>query len=139
MLYLIRLQKVKAYARDEKVQYKYIITIPEETVKQLEWKEGSELKDSIKNNSLVIDFVSDPLPRSKHSKEPKMSYGEFRDKIKHVLVYNDGMTWTEIRDKLGFEQVVPSNKWVSRLEKDIGLIRLKDKRGIVWRLKYVWR
>lgn len=133
----MKLQKVKAYARDEKVQYKYIITIPEDTITQLGWKEGSELKDSIKNKSIVIDFVSDPMPRSKHPKEPKMSYDEFRDKIKQVLDYNDGMTWTEIRDKLGFEQVVPSNKWVSRLEKDIGLIRLKDKRGIVWRHKHV--
>ncbi len=137
MSYLVKLQKVKAYARDEKVQYKYIITIPEDTITQLDWKEGSELKDSIKNKSLVIDFVSKPNPHAKQRKEPRMSYEEFRDKIKKVLAYNDGMTWTEIRDKLGFEQVVPNNKWVSRLEKDVGLIRLKDKRGIVWRLKHV--
>lgn len=67
-----------------------------------------------------------------------MSYEEFRDKIKKALEYSDkGMTWTELRNRLKLDQVVPNNKWVRQLEKDIGLQRLKDMRGIIWRVSHV--
>jgi bifunctional DNA-binding transcriptional regulator/antitoxin component of YhaV-PrlF toxin-antitoxin module len=133
----MRLQKIKAYSKDDRTQYKYQITIPSETVENLGWKEGSELKDTIKGKSLVIDFVADPSPRSRKIAEPKMTYEEFRDGIKHLLQYNDGLTWTEIRTKLNLDQIVPNNKWVHDMEKDIGLLRLKDARGLIWRLKHV--
>ena len=35
--------------------------------------------------------------------------GEVCDKIKDTLQYNDGMPWTEIRTKLGLEQIVPDH------------------------------
>lgn len=133
----VRLQKIKAYTRDDRVQYKYVIIIPEESVKQLGWREGSELKESVREKSLVIDYLSDPVPRIKKPVEPKMSYEEFRDKIKQVLEYSDGLTWSEIRARLKLEQVVPNNKWVRQMEQDIGLLRLKDPRGLIWRLKHV--
>ncbi|HXG07073.1 MAG TPA: AbrB/MazE/SpoVT family DNA-binding domain-containing protein [Nitrososphaera sp.] len=133
----MRLQKIKAYSKDDREQYKYQITIPKETVETLGWKEGSELKDSVKGKSLVIDFVSPPTPRVQKVTEPKMSYEEFRDKIKNLLQYSDGMTWSEIRSKLDFPQVVPNNKWVRQMEEDVGLLRIKDPRGLIWRLKHV--
>jgi bifunctional DNA-binding transcriptional regulator/antitoxin component of YhaV-PrlF toxin-antitoxin module len=133
----MRLQRIKAYSKDDRTQFKYQITIPSETVETLGWKEGSELKDTVKGKSLIIDFVAEPSPRSKKIAEPKMTYEEFRDKIRHLLQYNDGMTWTEIRDKLDFEQIVPNNKWVHQMEKDIGLMRLKDPRGLIWRIRHV--
>lgn len=133
----MKLQKIKAYAKDDRIQYKYIITIPEDSIKELGWKEGSELKDSVKGKSLVIDFVAEPSPHKKKNIEPKMSYEEFSQKIKKVLEYSDGMTWTEIRAALNLEQVVPNNKWVRQMEKDIGLLRLKDPRGVVWRVRHV--
>lgn len=133
----MKLQKVVAYKYGDKIHYKYLITIPEDTISQLGWKEGSELKDSIKGGSLVIDYVSEPVKKRPKVTEPKMIYEEFRDKIKNLLQYNDGMTWTEIRDKLDFPQVVPNNKWVRLMEQDIGLLRIKDPRGLIWRLKHV--
>jgi antitoxin component of MazEF toxin-antitoxin module len=134
----MKLQKVVAYKYGEKTHHKYIITIPENTIKQLDWQEGSELKDSIKGQSLVIDYVSPPVMRENKAEEPKITYEEFRDAIKKALEYSDsGMTWTELRDHLKFGQIVPNNKWVRLMEKDIGLMRLKHPRGIVWRVKHV--
>lgn len=134
----MKLQKVVAYKYGDKVHYKYIITIPEESISELGWKEGSELKDSIKNGSLVIDFVSVPVKKRQKLPEPKMTYEEFRNKIRDALQYSDhGMTWTELRNQLKLEQVVPNNKWVRLMEKDIGLERVKDIRGVVWRVKHV--
>jgi hypothetical protein len=134
----LKLQKVAAYTYRNKLHHKYIITIPEETIQQLNWEEGSELKHEIKDNSLVITFLSIPIKEQRKISEPKMSYEEFKDNIKTTLQYNDnGMTWTELKNELKLEQVVPNNKWVRQMEKDIGLIRLKDIRGIVWRLRHV--
>lgn len=133
----MKLQKNKAYTKDNRVQYKYLITIPEEAIKKLNWKEGSELKATVINNSLVVTFVSEPIPKIKKDIESKITYEEFRDKINQVLHYNDGMTWSEIRTKLNLGQIVPNNKWVSQLQKDIGLIRLKDSKKVIWRLKHV--
>lgn len=65
-----------------------------------------------------------------------MSYEEFRDKIEKVLKLNrDGLTGTEIKTKLKLPQRVPNNKWVRMMEKDIGLTRVKEPKGMVWRLK----
>jgi bifunctional DNA-binding transcriptional regulator/antitoxin component of YhaV-PrlF toxin-antitoxin module len=133
----MRLQKIKAYSKDDRIQYKYQITLPIETIDTLGWKEGSELKDTIEGKSLIIDFVAVPSPHVRKVAETKMTYEEFRDKIKNLLLYSDGMTWTEIRTKLNLDQVVPNNKWVREMEKDIGLIRLKDPRGLIWRLRHV--
>ena len=137
LYYQVKLQKNIAYTKDNRIQYKYVINIPEETIKKLNWKEGSELKEAVANNTLIINFVSEPKPRIKKYTEPKISYEEFSDKIKQILQYSDGMTWTEIREKLNFQQIVPNNKWVSQMQKDIGLIRLKDPKGVIWRLQHV--
>lgn len=135
---MLKLQRVVAYKRGEKVQHKFIITIPEDTVNNLGWKEGSELKDSIQGKSLVIDFVSLPIKKKPKIAEPKMSYEEFRDRIKKALEYSDtGMTWTELRGHLKLDQVVPNNKWVRKMETDIGLMRLKEVRGVVWKVRHV--
>jgi hypothetical protein len=133
----MRLQKNKAYVKDNRIQYKYLVNIPEEIIKELNWKEGSELKHSVIDNSLHIELLSEPRPRLKKMTEPKMSYEEFRDKIRNILEYSDGMTWTEIREKLNLEQVVPNNKWVSQMQNDIGLLRLKDTKGVKWTIKHV--
>jgi hypothetical protein len=67
--------------------------------------------------------------------EPQMTYEEFRDSIQKELKKNaDGLTWTEIRVKLKLPQKVPNNKWVRRMEKDIGLLRVRDLMGVVWRV-----
>ena len=134
----VRLQRIKAYSKDDREQFKYQITLPKDSIEKLGWKEGSELKDSVHDKSLVIDFVSLPVRKEKREIETKMTYEEFKDKINEALQYNDkGMTWTELRAFLKLDQVVPNNKWVRLLEKDIGLLRLKGTDGVVWRVKHV--
>lgn len=65
-----------------------------------------------------------------------MTYEEFRDAIKKELKANpNGLTWTQIKKKLRLPQKVPNNKWVHQMEKDIGLLRVRDSEGILWRLK----
>ena len=45
------------------------------------------------------------------------------------------LSWTEIRTISGLHQKFPNNKWVHRMEEDIGLIRQKTAKGtILWRL-----
>lgn len=40
------------------------------------------------------------------------------------------------RDKLDLLQVVPNNKWVTQMEQDIGLTRVRDPKGIVWTISH---
>ena len=63
-------------------------------------------------------------------------YEKFRGTIERILKRaKKPLTWTEIKQKAGFQQKVPNNKWVKWMEEDIGLIREKTKEGkTVWRL-----
>jgi DNA-directed RNA polymerase subunit RPC12/RpoP len=69
-------------------------------------------------------------------KQTPMTYEEFRDQVKHVLTSSKiPITWTEVRTKAKLPQKWPNNQWVRRMDKDIGLIREKDKNGIIkWRI-----
>lgn len=137
----MKLQKVKAYKLDgNRYQYKYLLTVPETTISELGWKEGTELNDRIEDGHLRIDLAPSQNPKPKRRIiTTKLSYEEFRDKIKQTLQYQDkGLTWSEIRAKLELDQVVPNNKWVSKMEKDIGLQRIKEKDNkIIWRIQHV--
>lgn len=66
--------------------------------------------------------------------ENPLTYEDFRDKIRDSL--KDGsLTWTEIRTMAKLPQKFPNNKWVHRLELDIGLQRCKDSHGIFrWKI-----
>jgi len=69
-------------------------------------------------------------------KPKKMTYEEFRDRIAKTLKAEPkGLTWTEIRERLALPQKVPNNKWVRQMEKDIGLLRVEEAKGVIWRLK----
>ncbi len=65
-----------------------------------------------------------------------MSYENFRDAIKKTLSdAGKPLTWTEIRTTAKLPQSFPNNKWVHRMEEDIGLKREKDKHGVIlWQL-----
>src|SRR2546428_553374 len=135
----MRLQKVKAYKLDRnRWQHKYIITLPGTAIRELSWVEGGKLKAIVQDGSLVLTRDTAP-PKPKRIITTKMPYQEFRDKVKATLQYSDkGMTWTEIRKSLKLDQVVPNNKWVRQMEKDIGLMRVKHSDGvIVWRVNHV--
>ena len=65
----------------------------------------------------------------------KMTYEEFKQIIKEELAkVSDGLTWTQIRErKPELYQRWPNNRWVRKLEEDIGLIREKIKGKTIWR------
>jgi len=63
-------------------------------------------------------------------------YEKFKTQIEAALKAEpNGFTWTEIRNKLSLPQKFPNNKWVRMMERDIGLTRVKEKKGTVWKLK----
>jgi antitoxin component of MazEF toxin-antitoxin module len=130
----MKLQKVYAYKYGETEHYKFLVTLPLDTMEKLGWEEGAELDASVKGTKLVLSYVGKTKP--KEVNEPRMTYEEFRDSIRGELKRSpDGLTWTEIRARLKLPQKVPNNKWVRRMETDIGLTRVKDLRGVVWRVQ----
>jgi len=132
----MKLQKVFAYKYGDKAYYKYLITLPEETVTKLGWKPGGELKESVDGKNLILSYVSDPVEKPKEEPKPTMSYDDFKTKIQNELKANpDGLTWGELKERLKLPQTVPNNKWVRQMERDIGLLRVKEARGLIWRLK----
>lgn len=77
-------------------------------------------------------------PRKSASKKSTsmLTYEEFRDKIREILLKSGPITWTEIRTGAKLPQAFPNNKWVHRMEADIGLKRIKDSHGIIkWSLE----
>lgn len=67
---------------------------------------------------------------------PMLTYENFRDTIRESLKQSGPSTWTEIRTLAKLPEKFPNNKWVHRLEKDIGLKRNRDAQGIIkWSLR----
>jgi DNA-directed RNA polymerase subunit RPC12/RpoP len=65
-----------------------------------------------------------------------LTYEDFRDRIKQTLKESGSLTWTEIRTTAKLPEKFPNNKWVRRLEQEIGLKRIKDTHGIIkWTLR----
>jgi hypothetical protein len=65
-----------------------------------------------------------------------LTYESFRDKIGEVMNTSGPLTWTEIRTAAKLPEKFPNDKWVHRLERDIGLKRNKDANGIIkWSLR----
>jgi len=130
----MKLQKQGAYKINGKDYFKYVINIPPSRIEQLGWNEGVELTDEIKGNSLLIK----PLKKDDIKRTPEqILYEQFKNAVKSLLerYYINGLKWTQIRDMLNYPQVVPNNKWVRNLEKDIGLIRIKRGKEMIWRLE----
>ncbi len=90
------------------------------------------------------------LPRRNEAQEPKVcpkckspywnspkkqaiiTYEEFCNQVKAVLYSSETpITWTEVRTIAKLSQKWPNNQWVHRMEKDIGLVRIKDSNGII--------
>ncbi len=134
----MRLQKQSSRSKDDPNYEKYVkwvLVISQDRINQLGWKEGVELTEEIKNDSLYIK----PLSKQNAEKNnyERVLYEEFKMSIKNLLERYpiNGLSWTQIRDKLNYSQRVPNNKWVKNLEKDIGLIRIKRGKDMVWRLE----
>jgi antitoxin component of MazEF toxin-antitoxin module len=112
---------------------KWVVTLPPSQIVELGWREGDELDTKVKGKAMVVRKAN----RLK-SKPSKMTYEQFRDKIRTVLKSEpEGLSWTEIKHKLKLPQRVPNNLWVRTLDKDIGLVRKFDSASgkTIWRLK----
>jgi len=112
---------------------KWMIIVPPSQVEELGWKEGEELESYVRGKSLLIR----PLT-GQREKPLKMSYLHFKEKIFALLnTEPEGLSWTEIRQRLQLPQKVPNNLWVSMMEKDIGLVRMLDNKTakVIWKIE----
>lgn len=82
-----------------------------------------------------------PKCRSPYWNKPRknaipMTYEEFREAVRAVLAKaGPRLTWTEVRTIARLPEKFPNNKWVRRMEGDIGLMRTRDSHGILhWEL-----
>jgi arginine repressor len=66
----------------------------------------------------------------------RLTYKDFRDLIEEELRRNKrGMTWIELRERLKLNYIQACPAWISKLQKDIGLCRIKgDGRAFIWKL-----
>ena len=120
----MRLQKQISRLVGDNEYAKWVIVIPPSQIEELGWKEGEELEGYVKGKALLVKRQTKPKEKPK-----KMSYEEFKEKILGILKTEpQGLTWTEIRDRLGLPQKVPNNLWVRMMEKDIGLVRVLDNK-----------
>ncbi len=92
---------------------------------EYEWIPADQLEPTVcpKCNSLQWN-----QPRKKSL---PLKYEDFRDKVSETLNLSGPLTWTEVRTIAALPEAFPNNKWVHRLESDIGLKRNKDKHGII--------
>jgi hypothetical protein len=77
--------------------------------------------------------------KSPYWNKPRKSattYEDFSKAIGKVLrAAGKPITWTEVRTAAGLPQAFPNNKWVRKMETDIGLKRERDEHGIIhWQL-----
>jgi hypothetical protein len=63
-----------------------------------------------------------------------MRYVEFRDLIRDELrATRSGLTWAELRDRLGLPYQHACPEWTRRLEEEIGLVRSPGlTRAYIW-------
>lgn len=117
----MKLQKQLSRKFKGKEYVKWIITIPPEDIDKLGWEEGQTLKSEIREDNLII------------KKSIEFKYTEFKSKILELVNSRpSGFMWQEIREDLNLTQIVPNNKWVSRLEKEINLKRRKEGTTTYW-------
>ncbi len=131
----LKLQRQLARIHNDKEYGKWVVVIPPSLVSELGWQEGERLDALAKGDWLII-FQETRRGRHDEERRTRMEYEEFRDKIRIILEQaSDGLTWTEIRNEGGFHQKVPNNKWVSRMEEEIDLLREHERgRGTVWKV-----
>jgi hypothetical protein len=66
-----------------------------------------------------------------------MRYTDFRDSIHTELRRTSaGLTWGQLQQRLDLPYVRPCPEWTQRLEREIGLNRVKGQgRALVWKIK----
>lgn len=132
----LRLQRQLASVIGGKEYGKWVLVVPPKVVEELGWREGETLEALVKGDWLILLREEPVIDTEKEPEEKKMNYEQFRERVlKNLADVPDGLTWTELKQRGGFYQTVPNNRWVGRLEDDIQLRREKVRaRGVVWRV-----
>ena len=91
---------------------------------------------TLERDPIVCPKCKSPYWNTPRKPSPLLTYEKFRDMIRETLETSEApLTWTEIRTSARLPQAFPNNRWVHRLEEDIGLTRNKDRHGIIkWAL-----
>jgi hypothetical protein len=65
-----------------------------------------------------------------------MRYTDFRDSIERELRRNtNGLTWSELQQRLELPYARPCPEWTKQLQADIGLRRVKGSgKALVWQV-----
>jgi hypothetical protein len=132
----MKLQRVESRSVGDRTYHKYVLTLPEELVREAGWVAGDSVQGKVSGSEIVLIAERGPTWLGKVI-ERQNEYDVFRDRISRALTASkSGLTWTQLRDKLGLPQRVPNNVWVRRLEADIGLLRVKSAgKGVLWKLR----
>ena len=89
------------------------------------------------NDSEPAECPKCKSPHWEESSQTRQPYDVFKATVEKTLREAGGpLTWTEVKTISGLHQKFPNNKWVRRMEEDIGLVRQKTAGGTtLWRLK----
>lgn len=86
-------------------------------------------KKALELDQQIHELEKQKMEVTKQVLKDKVGYDDFKDKIADILKTSKSpLTWAQIKEKAGFPQKVPNNKWVKQMEEDIGLKRIKDKK-----------
>ena len=51
----MKLQRQAAYKQKGQTYYKYVVTLPPDTIEKLGWKQGTELKAEARNGKILLE------------------------------------------------------------------------------------
>jgi hypothetical protein len=132
----MRLQKVTSRSVGDRTYHKYVLTLPEDLIDSAGWEAGGEVTAKLRGHEVVLTYSAEAAGTRPRPKKIGSDYERFRDSIRQELASEpEGLTWSEIRKRLSLDQKVPNNVWVRRMERDIGLLRVKGPTGTRWRAK----
>lgn len=130
----VRLQRVESRNVGNRTYHKYVLTIPEEIVTEAGWEAGGEVTANVQGKDVILSYSKGGGERL-NSRSRRTDYEQFRDRIRAELIsHPDGLSWPDLRSQLHLVQKVPNNVWVRRMERDIGLLRVKSRLGTRWRV-----
>jgi len=97
------------------------------------WERVNGPGDShLRRNGRIVEWHSEH--RRAATREDALRYVEFRDAICRELGRSvNGLTWSELRERLDLPYRTPCPEWVRRMEKEDGLVRTAGSgRAHVW-------
>lgn len=127
----MRLQRSISRRIVDKEYVKHQIVLPNNAVEQVGWSQGDHLGVRVSRKGILL-YKVDP---EQQIKEP--DYEEFKEAVTRTLsAIPKGCTWSELRLKADLEQRTPSSIWVTRMEGEGILKRVRDHvtSRTIWKL-----